>query len=160
MTDALLEAARALFDDSVAGITGAIEGASVEALNRRPAGEDTNSIAVLSVHAMHSSRWWLSVATGAPAPERDRPSEFMATAAGPDELVALVDTVAKECRSLLDEPTSFDPGAERTSRPAYGPPETVTAAWALLHALEHLREHVAHLQLTRQLWDLGAGSTG
>jgi hypothetical protein len=29
----------------------------------------------------------------------------------------------------------------------------VSAAWALLHALEHLREHEGQLFLTRQLWD-------
>ena len=27
----------------------------------------------------------------------------------------------------------------------------MSAAWALIHALEHLREHVAHAQLTRQV---------
>jgi hypothetical protein len=25
--------------------------------------------------------------------------------------------------------------------------------WALIHAVEHLREHVAHAELTRQLWE-------
>jgi hypothetical protein len=29
----------------------------------------------------------------------------------------------------------------------------VTAAWALLHALDHLGEHVGHAHLTRQLLD-------
>ena len=29
----------------------------------------------------------------------------------------------------------------------------VPAAWALLHAIEHLREHVGQMQLTRQLWE-------
>jgi hypothetical protein len=33
--------------------------------------------------------------------------------------------------------------------------DPVTAAWALLHALEHLREHAAQAQLTRQLWQRG-----
>ena len=32
-----------------------------------------------------------------------------------------------------------------------GAGEPVTWAWALLHALGHLREHVGHAQLTRQL---------
>jgi len=31
------------------------------------------------------------------------------------------------------------------------------AAWALLHALEHLREHVGQMLLTRQLWLARAG---
>jgi hypothetical protein len=29
------------------------------------------------------------------------------------------------------------------------------AAWALMHALEHLREHLGHMALTRQLWEQG-----
>jgi hypothetical protein len=29
----------------------------------------------------------------------------------------------------------------------------VLAGWALLHALEHLREHEGQMFLTRQLWD-------
>jgi hypothetical protein len=159
MTDPLLGAAREVTEESFAGIRGAIEGAPAEALNWRPAGDDTNTIAVLTVHALHSTRWWLSVATDAPAPQRDRPSEFHASASSAEELLALVDSMAEDCRSLLVAPT-FEPGATRTSRPAHGPPETVTAAWALLHALEHLREHVAHLQLTRQLWDAAAGTAG
>jgi uncharacterized protein DUF664 len=47
-----------------------------------------------------------------------------------------------------DDP--FDAGVVRTD-PRTG--EQVTAGWALLHAIEHLREHVGHAQLTRQLWD-------
>jgi DinB family protein len=159
MSEPLMDAARELADGSFAGIRRAVEGAPAEALNWCPAGDDTNTIAVLTVHALHSTRWWLSVATGASAPERDRPSEFEATASSAGELEAFVDSIAQDCRSLLAVRT-IDPGASRTSRPAYGPPETVTAAWALLHALEHLREHVAHLQLTRQLWDLGGGNAG
>ena len=29
----------------------------------------------------------------------------------------------------------------------------IPAAWALIHALEHLREHIGHVGLTRQLWE-------
>jgi hypothetical protein len=54
---------------------------------------------------------------------------------------------------MLDRDVSFDPGA--VGRPSWrsddGEEPPVTAAWALLHALEHLREHVGHAQLTRQL---------
>jgi hypothetical protein len=30
---------------------------------------------------------------------------------------------------------------------------TTTAAWAVIHAVEHLSEHVAHAELTRQMWE-------
>jgi DinB superfamily len=154
--DPLLQGALELLEDSLAGIRTAIEGAPAEMLNRRPLGEDTNTIAVLATHALHSTRWWLSVAMDAPAPDRDRPSEFDATSRNAGELIALLDLFGRECRALIEGGVPFDPGARRESRPAYGPPETVTAAWALLHALEHLREHVAHLQLTRQFLQAAA----
>ena len=111
---------------------------------------------VLAVHAVHSTRWWLSVATGAPMPERDRPSEFRATVADPEELRTTVDRMSGECRALLEGVEGFEPATSWTS-PTGG--EVRTRGWALLHALEHLREHVAQALLTRQLWaasDAGA----
>ena len=39
------------------------------------------------------------------------------------------------------------------SRMSSGEFEVVSGAWALIHALEHLREHMGHAQLTRQLWE-------
>ena len=157
MTDPMVAAARHILDDSVAGMRPAIEGASADALNWRPAGEETNSIGILVVHAMTSTRTWLSVAVGAPEPERDRDAEFRTVVRDPAELLATFDRLAGECRAALATEDQVDWAAART--PARHPgsaPETITAGWALLHALEHLREHVAHLQLTRQLWDARA----
>ena len=34
-----------------------------------------------------------------------------------------------------------------------GAPEEQSAAWALVHALEHLREHSGQIGLTRQVWE-------
>ena len=96
---------------------------------------------------MHSSRWWLTIARGLPLPERDRPSEFVAETASDTELLSFVDAMAAECRARLDTAEAFEPAAIRPLPEG----ETVSAAWALLHALEHFREHVAQAQLTRQL---------
>jgi hypothetical protein len=148
MSDPTIEAAREIFDESVDHLREAIEGLSPETLNWRPAGEETNPIAVLAVHGMHSSRWWFTIARGLPLPERDRPSEFVAESGGDAELLAFVDRMAEDCRARLDAEEPFDATA---SRPVPDD-EPVSAAWALLHALEHLREHVAQAQLTRQLW--------
>jgi hypothetical protein len=147
MPDPTIEAAREIFDESVDHLREAIDGLSPEALAWQPAGDDSNPITVLAVHGMHSSRWWLSIARGAPLPERDRPSEFVAESAGDTELLSFVDTMAAECRTRLDAAEAFDP----TAIQAVPEGEPVTAAWALLHALEHFREHVAQAQLTRQL---------
>lgn len=155
MTDPTIAAARDLLDHSLGGLRATIEGVDPAALNWRPAGEDTNSIAVLVIHSMHSTRSWLSSATGAPMPERDRPSEFVATADDVDELLTFFDSMSGDCRALLDDAGPFDPGeildGEGVGRSYRDEP--VSAVWALIHALQHLREHVAHTQLTRQLWD-------
>jgi hypothetical protein len=148
--DPTIEAARAFVDESLDSMRAAIAGATAEGLNRRPAGDDTNPVAVLVVHAVNSTRWWLSMALGVSLPERDRPSEFLTTVSGADELLGVFDPIAADCRALLDTDAAFDAGAIRED-PREG--EQVTAIWALIHAVEHLREHVAHAELTRQLFD-------
>jgi hypothetical protein len=153
MTDPLVKAARHLFDQSAAEMRASIEGASPEALNWRPAGDDTNSIAVLATHSLHSSRWWLSVALGMPEPARDRDSEFVASTGDAASLLTFCDSMTADCRGLLSIEEPVDWSQSLTTTRERGDPENLTAGWALLHALEHLREHVAHLQLTRQLWD-------
>jgi hypothetical protein len=149
MTDPMVDAARAILDESFDDMRAAIDGASPDALNRRPAGDETNSIAVLAVHSMNSTRWWLSLALTSSTPARDRPSEFLATADNADELLDFYDGMAAECRSLLDTDAPLDAGALRTDNGG----EVVTVGWALLHAVEHFREHVGHIQLTRQVVD-------
>jgi len=150
MSEAMIEAAVDLLDDSSQGMRAAIADAPPEALAWRPPAEDANPLVVLAMHAMHSTRWWLSVATGAAMPERDRPSEFRATSADPDELRSFVERMSEHCRGLLTSTEPFDPAATWTS-PTDG--EAVTRGWALLHALEHLREHAAQALLTWQLWE-------
>ncbi|HEX5902314.1 MAG TPA: DinB family protein [Actinomycetota bacterium] len=153
MSDPTVEAAAEIFSTALSDLRGAVEGMSADELNRRPAGEDTNSIAVLATHSMHSTRAWLSVAVGAEPPARDRPAEFRAVASK-DELLSLLDEMGTECVSLLDGAT-FDPDRTGLAPWRQGPEaeEPVPAAWALIFALVHLREHVAHAQLTRQLLD-------
>jgi len=153
VSDPTVEAAAEIFSTALSDLRGAVEGMSADELNRRPAGEDTNSIAVLATHSMHSTRAWLSVAVGAEPPARDRPAEFRAVASK-DELLSLLDEMGTECVSLLDGAT-FDPDRTGLAPWRQGPEaeEPVPAAWALIFALVHLREHVAHAQLTRQLLD-------
>ena len=49
--DPTIEAARGFLDGSLDSMREAIAGCIGEALNRRPAGDDTNAVAVLVVHA-------------------------------------------------------------------------------------------------------------
>ncbi len=156
--DATIAAASEILRESLDALRAVIAGSTPRSLNWRPAGEDTNTVGVLAVHAMDSTRWWLSVATGAPMPARDRPSEFETVVGNVDGFVAMFDEIAADCRRLLDANVPFDAGAERSAPSSSrdgrsSKSETVTAAWALLHAIEHLREHVAHAELTSQLWE-------
>jgi uncharacterized damage-inducible protein DinB len=156
VAEALLEAARTTLDGSLRELRKAIDGLDADALNTRPAGADSNPIAVLAVHALASTRSWLALSTGAPLPERDRPREFETVVEDPAAFLASTDALADACRGLLADAEQIDPARTGTApwRGGAGGDEPVTAAWALLHALDHLREHVGHAQLTRQL--LGA----
>jgi DinB superfamily len=154
VADPTLDAVRAVFEDSLHELRGAIGGAPTDVLNLAPAGDDTNSIAVLATHAMLSTRMWLGCALDIPVPPRDRPSEFRATVAEAAELLAFVDACAADCRALLGTDATFDAGAlrrEPPTSPGDEPNETTTAGWALLHAVEHLGEHAGQAALTRQV---------
>ncbi len=155
---AILGAAREILELALDEIRGCVEGAPAEALNWRPEGAETNSIAVLAVHSLHSTRSWLSVAVGAPLPARDRPSEFMTSTSDVSALVAAVDVMKRECVALLETDSVDDWSTTREThpRPDNDSARQVTAAWALLHALEHLREHTGQMLLTRHLWDARA----
>jgi hypothetical protein len=93
------------------------------------------------------------VALGMPEPARDRDSEFVASTGDAASLLTFCDSMTADCRGLLSIEEPVDWSQSLTTTRERGDPENLTAGWALLHALEHLREHVAHLQLTRQLWD-------
>ncbi len=152
--DPIIPSAQYVLRDSIKDFREAIDGLPVEALNWKPAGSDTNSIAVLTTHALHSTRSWLSVATGAPLPERDRDSEFLVSSSDPAALITFFDDFGGQCNELLKSAESVEWSAIRKTHARPGQaPEEVPAAFALIHALSHLREHVAHVSLTRQLWE-------
>jgi len=152
--DAVLPAAQYVLRDSLKDFREAIDGLPLEALNWKPVEGDTNSIAVLTTHTLHSTRSWLSVATGATLPERDRDSELLASATDPAAMIAFFDEFSEQCNDLLKSSGAVDWAATRKTHARPGQaPEEVPAAFALIHALSHLREHVAHVGLTRQLWE-------
>lgn len=138
------------FKDLRAGV----DGLPGDALDWKPAGDDTNSIAVLVTHVLHSTRWWMSVALGASLPDRERTSEFLAKSGDTGALLAFMDDFSSQILGIIDSAGEVDWAAQRKTGDLPGDgPESVPAAWAALHAIEHLREHVAHVGLTRQLWE-------
>jgi uncharacterized damage-inducible protein DinB len=163
MTDTFLTSVRFVVQEDLKDLREGIDGLPGQALDWKPAGADTNSIAVLVTHVLHSTRSWLSVAVGAPPPERDRESEFQVKS---DDTAALADFMhdfSRQIMALLDGAGDVDWATMRkthvrpasTARPG-DTPEQVPASWAVLHAIEHLREHIAHVGLTRQLWEARA----
>jgi uncharacterized damage-inducible protein DinB len=122
-----------------------------EALNWRPlegeGDEATNSIAALITHLTGSERFLIGEVAGGRPVHRDREAEFRARAEGVESL-----------RQRLDEATQFVGAAlselrpESLNDPVSFRDRTVTRRWAVLHALEHVGQHLGHIQLTRQLW--------
>jgi hypothetical protein len=152
-TDSTVEAARDVVGDALDRLLAALDGLTTEQLNRRPAGELTNPAAVLVAHALASTRSWLSLATGAPLPLRDRPTEFLTVAEEADVFRAWAAGQAAECLGLFDGDVDHEPGRTGLApwRSGALAAEPVTAAWALAHATAHLGEHVGHLQMTRDV---------
>src|SRR5512134_299732 len=155
MTDSMLLSAAYVLKDDLQEIRAAVDGLPDDALNWKPAGHDTNSVAVLVTHVLHSTRSWISTAVGAPLPDRDRDSEFRVAAGRTGDLLALIDDFGSQILALVNGAGDVDWAANRKAhmRPDPSLPDYVPASYAMLHAIEHFGQHVAHVSLTRQLWD-------
>jgi hypothetical protein len=158
-SDALLDATRLLLDDSFLTVLAQLEGPA-EALNWRPDAPESNSLAGISMHALRSARSWLLVARGTPLTSRERRAEFGALVVDPESFRVEARALVDECMMLLETiPQPFDAVVLRRSHQRRDPnlAHEMTAAWALLHVVDHLREHVGQMMLTRSLWEAQAG---
>jgi hypothetical protein len=122
-----------------------VEGMDSLALNWKPHPE-ANSITVLVVHTLGSEREMLGAVRAIPT-GRDRPAEFMAKGESGD-LVALLDQADRE----LDEHIGLLTGADLSEmRPRGDRPPRPGLEW-LLQNYGHAREHLAQMELTKQLY--------
>jgi hypothetical protein len=148
-SDPTIEALREVLHESLDEIRLGIADLTVDELNAAPAGGDTNPIAVIVTHALGATLSWLSLAMGAPLPDRDREAEFRTVA---DEgFASRTEEMIARCLAVLDG-AEWDPA--RVGTPNWNPrlsEEPRTAAYAAAHALAHLGEHVGHLHMTREL---------
>jgi hypothetical protein len=148
-SDPVIEATRVVLEESLGEIRKGVADLSVDELNARPAAGNTNSIAVICVHALASTRSWLSLAFGLPQPVRDRAAEFKTVADA--DFKDWVEQAIAGVFALLDGAT-WD--ATRSGVPAWNSrlgAEPRSAPYSLGHALAHLGEHVGHLHMTREL---------
>src|SRR5262245_53314101 len=102
---------------------------------------------------MGATRLWLRIAMGLTLPERDRDSAFRATFGDAPERLRFIDAMSRDCQAALDSTDSVNWSAIRDTagRGGDAPPQ-VAAAYAVIHATEHLRGHVDQVSLMRQLW--------
>ena len=123
-----------------------VRGLAIEELNWRPAPE-TNSIAALVVHTLGSEAEVLRVVANVPG-SRDRDAEFLATADDPDALLRQLDHADAYIDELAAKITADDLAAmrERGGRGAQ------TGLHWLVTNYGHAREHLAHIQLTKQIY--------
>jgi len=134
-----------LFREVHQGIREQVEGADREALNWKPH-PDANSVAVLVVHTLGSEREMIR-AVRLISTERDRPAEFTAEAEATD-LLALLDRADRELDEHIGALTAADllemrPRGDRPPKPGL--------EW-LLSNYGHAREHLAQIQLTKQIY--------
>ena len=138
-----------LLQDCHNGIIQTIDGLPSEALDWVP-GKDMNSITVLVFHTSGSVRFWIGDIVAQEDSNRDRDAEFRARDVEVDVLKKRLADNIEYARTALENMSLQDLETTRV-RPSDGRELTVT--YALLHALEHAREHLAHIQMTRQLWE-------
>lgn len=160
MSDAVLDSARRLTEHAVAELRTVVDGLPAPALDWQPAGPETNSIAVLATHAMNATRALCQVAAGLPMPTRDRQAEFRATAGDAARLLEVIGELAADCFASLDSIAPEDWNASRSWIRGNGEVTEMSTAYAVMHAVEHLRGHVDQASLTRHLWEHRAERSG
>jgi len=108
---------------------------------------------VLVEHAWGSVQMWTAWAAGQEI-RRDRTAEFLVNR-GAAELREVLARGLARVEELLAaaDPTRYDEAGEPAAGPGQAPIEPMTRAWCLLHAVEHVSEHLGQAQLTRQLWE-------
>jgi hypothetical protein len=123
-----------------------IRGLEVEQLDFVP-GPGTNSLGVLAAHIAGSETEIWSLVAGEPF-TRSRPAEFVSRGASAADLVARLEAVD---RLLVQLAPRIDQAklAASVVRPNG---EARPGLYWLVHSTSHVREHLGHVQLTKQLF--------
>jgi uncharacterized protein len=134
------------FQRALRYLSSRIEDLDEDVLAWRPA-PDTTPISNIVLHVLGSTVTGFTVAAGEPE-ERDRDAEFSAGPLPAAELVERIQRVERDLDAFRDRLTVADLVAVRP-RPARN--QTLTGLQVLLNGYGHVMEHVAQIELTRQL---------
>ena len=114
----------------------------------------TNSISTLVIHVLGSEGDVVRVVRGL-ASDRDRTAEFTMRIADPDELLHRIDAADRLLMEIGPGITDEDLTTLRTRPNAIRHSEPRPGLFLLLASYGHAREHLAHLELTKQLAQTG-----
>ena len=129
----------------------AIQDMSREELTWTPPAADTNSPYVLASHIAGAEREWIHQMVGGHEVSRDRDTEFLATGDDPALLVEMLEQNGATSREVISKLTIADMAQPRT-RPARLGGTPITLHYCLMHMVEHMAEHVGHIELTKQMY--------
>ena len=119
-----------------------------EALDWAPGG-DMPTLAILAAHIAGSTEYWIADVAGQVDTHRDRDAEFTVKGQSAAALKARLDEAFAASRKTVEALTLDDLAATRPASRG----RTVTTAWALLHALEHVSVHVGNMEIIRSFWE-------
>lgn len=134
-----------------AGLRKVVQEADPEALHWQP-GPEMNAISTLVIHVLGSEKFWLARVTGEEI-ARDRDAEFRSLSNDRDMLLRRLDEADADVKTYLGRYKASDgerqfPYQERSA----------SGVWGVMLVIEHLREHMAHSELTLQFWKLRAAA--
>jgi hypothetical protein len=146
MLDTLRTAFGKLYAELHENLRVQVRGLDEGTLNWRPLPK-ANSVAVLVTHTLGSELEMMRSVRSIPT-QRDRDSEFRAEAAA-DRLLEMIDAADREMQDLVAAVTEGDltdlrPRGDRPPRPGI--------EWMIAN-YGHAREHLAQIELTKQLYD-------
>jgi hypothetical protein len=101
---------------------------------------------------MHATRYPLHLAAGQEQQTpRDRPSEFATTVDGAEPLLLLIDQFSADCSAVHDRAGSIGRSQIRRRKRSTGKVVEISAAYASIQAVTHLRDHADEATATHHL---------
>jgi uncharacterized damage-inducible protein DinB len=122
-------------------------------LNWVPINQDVNSPHVLTYHIVSSEEMWIHQIAGKHNLSRNREAEFLVKRTDPRILIERLNKVAKISNQVINTLTLEDL-AQLRREPPWRDEGYKTVRWCIVHVIEHYAEHLGHLNLTNQLYQI------